>query len=437
MATAVGLWIGAATSTAAIVRGNASDTDAPEFVERDTEFVERETVLYTTEDGSTTLGVAPDAPLARTATGFIDMVGNPDGIVLDDGVAYRAEDLLATGVFCLIEDCPADVDPDTASLALAHPRDWTSETVTAVIESLNYLGLRSVSLVPIDAAPTSSGHTPARLAALDALAAAPFAGDVATEQFAAVPAPEKPTSVPWTMVDAPAYSAVTDPLRTPLAPVATSTVVPAARPAAQRRGRAPMLVAVGAAAAFALVGGAIAVAMGEYSETAVPPITNAEAPPPTTTSTTTHAPPAGPIAFPTVPTTVEQYVAPPVVEVAQVATTTAAPPPPVETTQPPPEATEAPTTTEPPATTTEPTTTEPSQPAATTEPTAPTEPTTTVETPTTTTEPAANGRVQSGTVFTGTLQPTLLEEMPSFDDSDDGSSSDIYPPARPHRDDAE
>ena len=158
MATAVGLWIGAATSTAAIVRGDASDTDAPEFVERDTEFVELN-VLYTTEDGSTTLGVAPDAPLARTATGFIDMVGNPDGIVLDDGVAYRAEDLLATGVFCLIEDCPADVDPDTASLALAHPQDWTSETVTAVIESLNYLGLRSVSLVPVDAAPTSSGHT--------------------------------------------------------------------------------------------------------------------------------------------------------------------------------------------------------------------------------------------------------------------------------------
>ena len=88
------------------------------------------------------------------------------------------------------EDCPADVDPDTASLALAHPQDWTADTVTAVIESLNYLGLRSVSLVPVDAAGASSGHTASHLAALGALAAESSDGGVATEQFPAVPAPE-------------------------------------------------------------------------------------------------------------------------------------------------------------------------------------------------------------------------------------------------------
>ncbi|HEY5854145.1 MAG TPA: hypothetical protein VIW24_08875 [Aldersonia sp.] len=429
MTTAVGLWIGAATSTAAIVREDASEQSAPEFVER-------ATVLYTSEDGTTTLGVDPDVPLARTATDFVDRIGDPDGIVLDDGIAYRAEDLLATAVFCLLDGFPEDFSPDDAALALAHPQDWTSDKVAAVIESLNYLGLRGVSLVPVDvpvdagyAAPASSGHTPAHLAALAALAAAPVVGDAATEQFAAIPKPEIPTLASLTMVDAPAYSAVTDPIPTPPVPMSTQTVVPAARPAPRRRGRAPIVVAVGAAAAFALVGGAIAVAMSEHSQTAVPPITNAEAPPPTTPMTS--ATPAAPIAFPTVPTTVEQYVAPPVVEVAQVATTTAppppveTPPPPVETT-PPPATTEAPTATEPPPTTTDPTTTEPTA----TEPTA-TEPTTT------TTEPAADGRVQSGTVYTGPLQPTLLDEMPEFDDySGGGGYPDYYPPARPYRNDA-
>ncbi|WP_051163198.1 hypothetical protein [Nocardia brevicatena] len=135
MATGVGLHIAEDGCTAAIAR----DDGEPYFVFR-------EPVLHMSDEGDAALGGEAPPGHNHTITGFVGAVGNPAGITVDDGAAYRAEDLLATALFCLI-NLSAEYLSGPAEFFATHPARWPEQQVRALREALDYLGLRSVALV--------------------------------------------------------------------------------------------------------------------------------------------------------------------------------------------------------------------------------------------------------------------------------------------------
>ncbi|WP_157181869.1 hypothetical protein [Nocardia testacea] len=151
MATGVGLHIAEYACTAAVV----DDDGDPHFILRDP-------VLHMSEDGDAVLGGAVAPPgHTHTITGFVAAVGDPAGVVVDDGEAYRGEDLLATALFCLI-NLTAEHLNGPAEFYAAHPAGWTPGQVLALRGALDYLGLKSVALVGEDELPAGPAHlTPA------------------------------------------------------------------------------------------------------------------------------------------------------------------------------------------------------------------------------------------------------------------------------------
>ncbi|WP_327149212.1 hypothetical protein [Nocardia sp. NBC_01329] len=142
MATGVGLHIAEYACTAAVV-----DDDG------DPHFILREPVLHMSDEGDAVLGgaVAP-AGYSHTITGFVAAVGDPAGVVVDDGEAYRGEDLLATALFCLI-NLTADHLNGPAEFYATHPAGWPAAQVLALRGALDYLGLKSVTLIGEDELP--------------------------------------------------------------------------------------------------------------------------------------------------------------------------------------------------------------------------------------------------------------------------------------------
>ncbi|MEV3962417.1 hypothetical protein AB0M34_16200 [Nocardia sp. NPDC050193] len=151
MATGVGLHIAEYACTAAVVDD-----------EGDPRFILREPVLYMSEEGDAALGGAVPPPgHSHTITGFVAAVGDPAGVVVDDGEAYRGEDLLATALFCLI-NLTAEHLNGPAEFYAAHPAGWDAVQVMALRGALDYLGLKSVALVGEDELPPGPAHlTPA------------------------------------------------------------------------------------------------------------------------------------------------------------------------------------------------------------------------------------------------------------------------------------
>ncbi|MGW5385424.1 hypothetical protein [Nocardia sp. NPDC003963] len=154
MATGVGLHIAEYACTAAVV-----DDDG------DPHFILREPVLHMSEEGDAVLGGAVAPPgHTHTITGFVAAVGDPAGVVVDDGEAYRGEDLLATALFCLI-NLTADHLNGPAEFYATHPAGWPPAQVLALRGALDYLGLKSVALVGEDELPARpAGLTPAETA---------------------------------------------------------------------------------------------------------------------------------------------------------------------------------------------------------------------------------------------------------------------------------
>ncbi|MFI9405221.1 hypothetical protein [Nocardia sp. NPDC052316] len=333
MATGVGLRVAEDDCTAAIV------TDGDE----EPLFIVRESLLYMSDDGDATLGGPPPDENAHAITGFALAVGDPAGISVDDGEAYRAEDLVATALFCLI-NLTADHLNGPAEFYATHPGDWPREYVQALRDALDYLGLRSVLLVSeaelpgaeTDATGSTFAYDAAR-AALAAVLSTPAGSTppdpthaenstVDTVVIPAVPASE-PTPQAYSAAIPMAEPVATEQTATPSAPA------PQAEPARDRK-QLPLLIGAAALIGLVLGGFAMAVLFREDSETPVPPMRDAKS---DQVSVSPTPPPAPPINFPTVPVT-PTTTEPPVV--------TTTPPPPPETTTPPP-----PTTTEPPTTT--------------------------------------------------------------------------------------
>lgn len=301
MATGVGLRIAEDECIAAIVTSGGETDETPEPL-----YITRESVLHMSDEGDTALGGEAPPGHTHSITAFVRAVGDPAGITVDDGEAYRAEDLVATAIFCLI-NLAAEHLSGPAEFYATHPGDWPADYVRGLREALDYLGLRSVVLVSEADLPASDDNRgQARDAAHAALAAVlatpagttppdPAAADnalVSTDVLPAVPA-ASPTLQ--------AYSAAV-PVQTPApsppnATVAATKAAPAteAAPAPKKNRRTAILIAAAAALAGLALGGVAAAMMLRDGEApARPPATvsgAAEAPAPVTTTVVSPPPP--------------------------------------------------------------------------------------------------------------------------------------------------
>ncbi|WP_256668394.1 hypothetical protein [Nocardia cyriacigeorgica] len=383
MATGVGLRIAADECIAAIVTNDGEP-----------EYIVREPILHMSDEGDAELGGTAPAGHTHTIAGFADAVGDPAGISVDDGPAYRAEDLVATALFCLI-NLTADHLNGAAEFYATHPGDWPEQHVRALRDALDYLGLRSVVLVSEAELPEASAlpadahaETPGRVfaygaaaTALTAVLATPAGNappDPATAEnstldtdiIPAVPAPEphaQAYSAAIPIAEPPATEMATE--MAAVAPETTSTTEAAAKPTKPtkpaeqtNRSRTPVLIAVAALFGLILGGIGVAVLFREDDSTPIPPMRDAKSEQ-ATVSPTPHAPPGGPL--PVAPPTT---VAPPVAEEppVTVAPTTEPEPEPEPSTPPP---MEPPSTTQEPPTSTGTTpSTSPSRPSTNTGP---------------------------------------------------------------------
>ncbi|MEV6556534.1 hypothetical protein AB0M22_12515 [Nocardia sp. NPDC051756] len=349
MATGVGLRIAEDECTAAIV------TDGDE----EPLFIVRESLLYMSDDGDATLGGPPPDENAHAITGFALAVGDPAGISVDDGEAYRAEDLVATALFCLI-NLTADHLNGPAEFYATHPGDWPREYIQALRDALDYLGLRSVLLVSEADLPSAETGEPGSTFAYDAARAA-LAAVLSTPAGSTPPDPthaENSTvdtviipAVPASEPTPQAYSAAI-PMAEPVPTEATEVPAAPARKAEPAKDRKQLPLLIGAAALIGLVlgGFAVAVLFRDDGQTPVPPMRDAKSDQVTVSPT----PAAPPINFPTVPLTPTTIEAP--------ETTTPPPPPPTTEPPPPPPPTTEPPTTPPSTTRPRPTTTTPYNP---------------------------------------------------------------------------
>ncbi|MDF3303446.1 hypothetical protein P3H15_00300 [Rhodococcus sp. T2V] len=379
MTTGVGLTVGDSVSTAVVT---ASGTDV--------RTIEHPSVLFTAPDGTVQLG-DPGTESTGAVRDFLARVGEPAGIEYA-GSLTRAEDLVATAMFCLFREA-SDGLSGSVKVTATHPSDWAPEIVTKLRESLDYMGLGDATLIPESVALAASPESPAHGAALLAAGLALTDEDTSadTESIPVVEAPLHTAYSAVTAVPAAAAAASAD----AFPPAQTEASAPTA--AAKRPDRRPLIIAGVAAAALVVAGGAVAFALTGKNSTEIPSIQDAQ-----TASVTTSPPRPTPVAPAVFPTASTQEVA--VTTEVEAPLPVAPPPAPVETTSvfvPPP-----PTTTTTTSTTTTPVITLPSittVPQTTTTTTAATTTTTPPETTTTTTtkEPLA------ATTTTTPVRPAL------------------------------
>lgn len=140
MSVGVGLKVGTTVSAVAVT--------SAEGIRPDPEPVERLTHLHLHSDGTATLGVRdPGAGECSSFSGFVDRVGDPAGVRAEDGALSRAEDLVATAMECLLADAAPLVGDAPATVAAAHPTEWSPATVAVLRNALDYVGLRHVALI--------------------------------------------------------------------------------------------------------------------------------------------------------------------------------------------------------------------------------------------------------------------------------------------------
>ncbi len=359
MATGVGLRIAEDECIAAIVAGGGDSEETPEPF-----YIARESVLHMSDDGDTALGGDAPPGHSHSIRGFVSAIGDPTGIPVDAGEAYRAEDLLATAVFCLI-NLAAEHLNGPAEFYATHPAGWPAAHIRGLREALDYLGLRSVVLVSEGDLPTGEdGRGQARNAARAALAAvlSTPAGttppDPAAAENALVITDVLP-AVPASAATMQAYSAaIPVPPATP-APEAMTVAATAAAAVETilgeppRNRRTPWLIAAAAVLVGLALGGIAAATILRDDATSQVPPTSGEAgvhtQPPATTFQAPPPPPPPPEPEPEPVTVAPQQTPPDEYTAAPTTTTTPSPTP---TTAGPSSVTPTPTTTTPAPTTT-------------------------------------------------------------------------------------
>lgn len=81
--------------------------------------------------------------------GFVARVGDPVGILAEDGSSYSAPDLVATSIGCLVDEIAAETGRGGVQATVAcHPAWWSRHTVDIQRDALERAGLGEVTLVP-------------------------------------------------------------------------------------------------------------------------------------------------------------------------------------------------------------------------------------------------------------------------------------------------
>lgn len=138
MPRALGIGIGSVDAVAAVA---ANESDAAVLTRR--------AALHLGPDGVPLLGEKPSDPAYVSVSGFADRVGDPVGILADDGATYSGEDIMATAVNCLIHaahDAHPELSGD-APVTVVHPTVWQRYTVGALDTALVNAGVDGARLV--------------------------------------------------------------------------------------------------------------------------------------------------------------------------------------------------------------------------------------------------------------------------------------------------
>ncbi|WP_158607852.1 Hsp70 family protein [Nocardia panacis] len=142
---ALGITVGASNSVAVAAAGEGDGETGPA---RGGTVRVRPSALSLTS-GTPAL-VAPTG--AAVVADFLHRVGDPVDIRTDDGRAYRAADLVATTVTCLIDEMTRRTGYSASTAVVCHPAWWSRHTVEAQRTALAEAGLDEVTLVPEPAA---------------------------------------------------------------------------------------------------------------------------------------------------------------------------------------------------------------------------------------------------------------------------------------------
>lgn len=131
MTAGLGITIGSANAVAA-----ATTLERPD----DPTVLRRPTIVRLHDDGTAELGegIGP-----RVFTGFVSRVGDPVGILSDDGTSCSGEDLTATAVSCLLH-----ASPPHGAVTVTYPAAWPEHTVDALRGALVRTGLHRPMLMP-------------------------------------------------------------------------------------------------------------------------------------------------------------------------------------------------------------------------------------------------------------------------------------------------
>ncbi|MEU1547283.1 Hsp70 family protein [Nocardia sp. NPDC005745] len=110
-------------------------------------------VLRLSEDMAPTLGAGARSTGRHSSDvlleGFLARVGDPVGILAEDGSSYSAPDLVATAIGCLVDEIAAETGRSGAQATVAcHPAWWSRHTVDIQRDALERAGLGEVTLVP-------------------------------------------------------------------------------------------------------------------------------------------------------------------------------------------------------------------------------------------------------------------------------------------------
>ncbi|WP_430334150.1 Hsp70 family protein [Rhodococcus sp. ACT016] len=137
MSAGLGVAVGTANSGTAVFSAGGAATDDAAFVT-----TARPTVLQISPDGSVTFPDSSTGPAGTPVTGFVERVGDPVGLLDDDGRVHLGEDLVAAAVAELVEGAPS-----TGPVVVTHPTAWSSYSVDALESALGRAGI-SARVVP-------------------------------------------------------------------------------------------------------------------------------------------------------------------------------------------------------------------------------------------------------------------------------------------------
>ena len=148
MALGLGVAVGSRNSVAAVEPHGAGATDGS-----DHSTFTRSSTLQLSAGESPLLGFDQRASaMGRHHTDvvvddFLGRVGDPVGILADDGSLYMGEDLTATAIGCLVTEASAGLTDEPTTVA-TYPATWSHYSVNALREALERAGFGEVTPVP-------------------------------------------------------------------------------------------------------------------------------------------------------------------------------------------------------------------------------------------------------------------------------------------------